>query len=138
MEGAKEGIPAVAGRPSSELLESSNGNGHTSRLKRRAVVAGSIHQALIDHYASCWQQAYPSIKFKFDGAKEGEQIRAIRETIGDDLVIAKAMIDAYFADKSEWLVKNRHPLTTLRSQVHKYVPVRPRQEPVGPVTGWEE
>lgn len=78
------------------------------------------HQALIHYFGNKWQAAYGG-KYPFQGGKDGDAMRAIRQHFDSDARRATVAIDAYFDDADPFVVQAKHPVALFRCRLHRYV-----------------
>jgi hypothetical protein len=86
----------------------------------------SAHKEAVQVWCDSWFDVYGT-SWPFSGGKDGKIIAELLRICGDVPSLAR-VINRYLADRDEFVVKNRHSLGFLRSQLQRWL-----AEPVQPV-----
>ncbi len=96
----------------------------TAPEKKPRKPATGAHAELAEHYIAKWAAKYPGQKYPFrkiDGVKTAELLKAV----GGSLEDAKAVIDRYIADESDFCRGHPMALLTSATQLPRYMVDRP-------------
>lgn len=89
--------------------------------------AMSEHKWSVEHWCFAWGQTYGAA-YPFDGGKDGKVIKDLLRMCGGWDVF-REVVNRYMADADEFVLKQRHSLGLLRSQVHRWLVAEAKVQP---------
>jgi hypothetical protein len=105
-----------------------------SRPGRTRRTPDTPHHRCVGYFKAAWERRYGG-KWKFNDRRDGKAVKQLLGHFDGDEEEFRRTVDRYLADEADpYLLRNRHPLSVLSSQVNKWQSVgssRPGAAPVG-------
>lgn len=95
--------------------------------RREQKPANPDHPRFVAAFCDAWRERYGT-DYPFGGAKDGAHVKTILGRVGT-IERGLEVIRLYFADSDQFVVKDRHGLGLLVSQIRKYVPAEVHVKP---------
>jgi hypothetical protein len=80
----------------------------------------SAHKQAVHMFCSGWEELYRA-KYSFNAGKDAAHVKWIIGHLNQDLEELARVLRRFFRDGDEFIVKNRHSVGVLRSQLHRWL-----------------
>jgi hypothetical protein len=90
-------------------------------IRDRSSVVVADDQALVEQYAHLWEQCYGTAP-RIDWSRDRKAMQQLLQQ--HSRADVESALGAYFRTSDDWLLQNRHPLPTFRSQFNRYLPTQ--------------